>query len=38
MAIIAVVGAIYFLAARPDKKLSKHVHDDLEPTGAERAQ
>ena len=37
MAIIAVVGAIYFLAARPDKKLSRHVHDDLEPTGAERA-
>jgi amino acid transporter len=37
MAIIAVVGAIYFLAARPDKKLARHVHDELEPTGAERA-
>ena len=37
MAIITVVGAIYFLAARPDKKLALHVHDELEPTGAERA-
>ena len=36
MAIITVVGAIYFLAARPDKKLAQHVHDELEPTGAER--
>jgi amino acid transporter len=38
MAIIAVVGAIYFFAARPDRKLAQHVHDGLEPTGAERAQ
>ena len=38
MAIIAVVGAIYFLAARPDKKLAGHLHDELEPTGAERAE
>jgi amino acid transporter len=38
MAIITLVGAIYFLAARPDKKLALHVHDELEPTGAERAQ
>src|SRR6478672_3966339 len=28
----------HFLAARPDKKLARHVHDDAEPTGAERAQ
>jgi amino acid transporter len=38
MAIITAVGAIYFLAARPDKKLARHVHDDAEPTGAERGQ
>jgi amino acid transporter len=36
MAIIAVVGAVYFLIARPDKKVSGHLHDELEPTGAER--
>jgi len=38
MAIIALIGAIYFLAARPDKKLAGHLHDELEPTGAERAE
>src|SRR3954464_1121354 len=37
MAIIAVVGAIYFVAARPDRKLAGHLHDELEPTGAERS-
>ena len=36
MVIIAVVGAIYFLAARPDRKVAAHVHDALEATGAER--
>ena len=36
MVIIAVVGAVYFLIARPDRKLSAHLHDTLEPTGAER--
>jgi amino acid transporter len=36
MFVIAVVGAVYFLVARPDKKVGRHVHDDLEPTGAER--
>jgi amino acid transporter len=36
MAIIAAVGTTYFLIARPDRKLSQHVHDTLEPTGAER--
>jgi amino acid transporter len=35
--IIAVVGAAYFLIARPDRKVGQHVHDTLEPTGAERA-
>jgi amino acid transporter len=36
MFIIAVVGAAYFLAARPDRKVGQHLHDELEPTGAER--
>jgi amino acid transporter len=27
MAIIAAVGAIYFFAARPDRKVAAHVHD-----------
>jgi amino acid transporter len=36
MVIIAAVGAIYFLAARPDKKVAGHLHDELEATGAER--
>jgi amino acid transporter len=37
MVIIAVVGGLYFLIARPDRKVGQHVHDTLEPTGAERA-
>ena len=36
MAVIAVIGAAYFLAARPDRRVSRHVHDTLEATGAER--
>jgi len=36
--IIAIVGAIYFLIGRPDKPLRTHLHDELEPTGAERAE
>ena len=36
MVVIAVVGAVYFLIGRPDKKVSHHLHDELEPTGAER--
>jgi amino acid transporter len=36
MAIITLVGAAYFLIARPDTKLARHLHDELEPTGAER--
>jgi amino acid transporter len=35
MVLIAVVGAIYFFIARPDRKVATHVHDELEPTGAE---
>ena len=34
--VIAVVGAIYFLIGRPDRKVGQHLHDELEPTGAER--
>ena len=34
--IIAVVGAVLFLITRPDKKVGEHLHDELEPTGAER--
>jgi amino acid transporter len=37
MVIIAVVGGLYFLIARPDRKVGQHVHDALEPAGAERA-
>ena len=36
MVIIAVVGALYFFIARPDRKVGEHIHDTLEPTGAER--
>jgi amino acid transporter len=36
MVVIAVVGAAYFLIARPDRTVGQHVHDTLEPTGAER--
>ncbi len=35
--VIAVVGAVYFAIGRPDRGVSRHVHDTLEPTGAERA-
>jgi len=34
--VIAVVGVILFLATRPDRNVGTHMHDDLEPTGAER--
>jgi amino acid transporter len=36
IAVIALVGAIFFLIARPDRGVARHVHDPLEPTGAER--
>jgi hypothetical protein len=35
MVIIALVGAIFFLIARPDRNVGRHMHDRLEPTGAE---
>jgi amino acid transporter len=34
--VIAVVGAVYFVISRPDRGVAKHLHDELEPTGAER--
>jgi amino acid transporter len=36
MAIIVVVGAIYFFIARPDRGVRGHLHDEAEATGAER--
>jgi len=36
MFIVAVVGAIFFLIARPDCAVGRHVHDEAEATGAER--
>jgi amino acid transporter len=36
MFLIALVGAVFFLIARPDRGVAGHVHDDLEATGAER--
>ena len=38
MDIVALVGALYFVLARPDRGVAGHVHDELEPTGAERTQ
>jgi amino acid transporter len=37
MFVIAVVGVLYFVISRPDRGVARHVHDELEPTGAERA-
>jgi amino acid transporter len=36
MFVIFVVGAIYFVIGRPDRRLSSHVHDPEEASGAER--
>ena len=36
MFVIAVVGAIYFVLARPDRGVRKHLHDELEASAAER--
>jgi hypothetical protein len=35
MFIIAVVGALYLFIWRPDRNVEKHLHDTLEPAGAE---
>jgi amino acid transporter len=36
MFVIAVVGAVYFFSVRPDRGVRQHLHDTIEPTGAER--
>jgi amino acid transporter len=36
MVVIAVVGAVYFFIARPDRGVRQHLHDTLEASGAER--
>ncbi|MGZ4444319.1 MAG: APC family permease [Nocardioidaceae bacterium] len=36
MVIVAVVGVVVFLLGRPDRVLARHLHDEAEPTGAER--
>lgn len=36
MVVIAVVGAVYFVIAGPDRKVAGHVRDTLELTGGER--
>jgi hypothetical protein len=33
--LIAVVGGLYLLIGRPDRNVEKHLHDPLEPSGAE---
>jgi hypothetical protein len=33
--VIAVAGAAYLFVARPDRNVKLHLHDTLEPTGAE---
>src|SRR5262249_44613910 len=33
--LIAAVGTAYLLIARPDRNVERHLHDTLEPTGAE---
>jgi amino acid transporter len=37
MGVIALVGAIFFLIARPDKNVQRHLHDAQEASGAELA-
>jgi amino acid transporter len=36
MLVIILVGAVYFVLARPHRRLSAHLADELEPTGAQR--
>jgi amino acid transporter len=35
MGVIAVVGGVFFLIARPDKNVQRHLHDAQEASGAE---
>ncbi|MGZ4436564.1 MAG: APC family permease [Nocardioidaceae bacterium] len=36
MVLVALVGAVLFLIRRPDRNVVRHLHDEAEPTGAER--
>ncbi|WP_017936373.1 APC family permease [Nocardioides sp. Iso805N] len=36
MFVIALIGAVFFAAVRPDRALRRHLHDGLEDSGAER--
>jgi hypothetical protein len=36
VAIIALLGAAYFVVGRPDRGIARHLHDELEASGAER--
>ncbi len=36
MAIVAIVGLVLFLLRRPDRDVQRHLHDEIEATGAER--
>jgi amino acid transporter len=38
MVVIVLLGAVYFFVARPDRRLSAHLSDEMEQTGAERHQ
>ena len=38
MFVIAVVGALFFALARPDRGVGHHLHDELEESAAERRQ
>ena len=35
MGVITLVGVIFFLIARPDKNVQRHLHDAQEASGAE---
>ncbi|MBO3752377.1 amino acid permease [Streptosporangiaceae bacterium NEAU-GS5] len=37
MAAVTLVGLVLFLIGRPDRQIGQHLHDQREPTGAERA-
>jgi len=36
MVVVAVVGVAVFFLGRPDRTIGGHIHDEVEPTGAER--
>jgi hypothetical protein len=36
MFLITVAGTLYFFIARPDRPVGTHIHDELEPSAAER--